>query len=118
VQRDHYPIETSYLRIPEVERLTGLSRSTIYLMMSKGEFPLPYSLGDRAVGWDAAEVGSWLASRVKTRQGASEPRSVRMRQVRAGARKAGGPEKESLQTRGPVRAYVPADLKEAKTSHV
>jgi prophage regulatory protein len=38
------------LRLPDVKRSTGLSRSTIYLRITQGTFPKPVSLGGRAVG--------------------------------------------------------------------
>ncbi|RZO86146.1 MAG: AlpA family transcriptional regulator [Oceanococcus sp.] len=57
----------SILRLPEVRARTGLSRSTIYQRMSKGEFPSPVSLGDRAVGWVEQEVEQWIADRVSSR---------------------------------------------------
>ena len=38
------------LRLPTVKARTGLSRSTIYLRISRGTFPAPVSLGGRAVG--------------------------------------------------------------------
>lgn len=57
----------SILRLPEVRARTGLSRSTIYQRMSKGEFPSPVSLGDRAVGWVEQEVERWIADRVSSR---------------------------------------------------
>jgi prophage regulatory protein len=47
------------LRLPDVKRSTGLSRSTIYLRISQGTFPKPVSLGGRAVGWLQAEVQQW-----------------------------------------------------------
>lgn len=53
------------LRLPEVKARTGLSRSTIYLRMSQGGFPLPISLGGRAVGWLESEVDGWLTTRVE-----------------------------------------------------
>ncbi|MBF4244084.1 AlpA family transcriptional regulator [Vibrio anguillarum] len=52
------------IRLPDVMQETGLSRSTIYLRMSKGDFPLSISLGDRAVGWLQAEVNQWLEQRI------------------------------------------------------
>lgn len=52
------------IRLPEVIQATGLSRSTIYLRMSKGDFPQSISLGDRAVGWLKQEVDQWLEERV------------------------------------------------------
>ena len=48
------------LRRPDVEQLTGLSRSTIYAMMSDGTFPKPVRLSRRAVGWREADVAAWL----------------------------------------------------------
>lgn len=51
------------VRRPEVERMTGLSRASIYRMMSAGEFPSPIRLGTRAIGWRVADIEAWLASR-------------------------------------------------------
>lgn len=53
------------LRRPDVEARTGLSRSTIYLMMSRGEFPKPVRLGQRAVGWPEVIISEWLNSRTQ-----------------------------------------------------
>ncbi|EPW7004599.1 AlpA family transcriptional regulator [Vibrio parahaemolyticus] len=52
------------IRLPEVMKETGLSRSTIYLRMSKSDFPQSISLGDRAVGWLQGEVNQWLEQRI------------------------------------------------------
>jgi len=57
------------LRLPGVKARTGLSRSTIYLRVSEGRFPAPISLGDRAVGWIAAEIQEWLESRIAASRG-------------------------------------------------
>ena len=51
------------LRFPTVKARTGLSRSTIYLRISRGTFPASVSLGGRAVGWIEAEVQAWLTAR-------------------------------------------------------
>ncbi len=56
------------LRLPSVKDLTGLSRSTIYLRISKNEFPAPVSLGGRAVGWVEADVNSWIAEKIEVGQ--------------------------------------------------
>lgn len=52
------------LRLPAVRMRTGLSRSSIYLWISKGKFPTPVSLGARAVGWVESEVDDWVAHRI------------------------------------------------------
>lgn len=59
------------LRLPEVKRSTGLSRSTIYLRIAEGRFPKPVSLGGRAVGWLEAEVQDWLQRRIEASRKAS-----------------------------------------------
>lgn len=46
-------------------RLTGLSRSTIYLRISEGLFPPPVSLGVRMVGWPESEIGAVNAARIR-----------------------------------------------------
>jgi prophage regulatory protein len=48
------------LRMPDVMKLTGLSRSSIYLMISNGSFPRQVSLGARAVGWRESDIHDWL----------------------------------------------------------
>ena len=53
------------LRLPEVKKSTGLSRSSIYLRISEGTFPKPISLGGRAVGWLEAEIQDWLQRRIE-----------------------------------------------------
>ena len=53
-----------FIRLPSVENLTGLARSTIYLRISKGEFPKPVPLGPRAVGWIEAEIFDWIDQQI------------------------------------------------------
>ncbi len=52
-----------HLRRPAVEALTGLSRSSIYNLMSKGQFPRPIRLTAKAVAWPESSIIEWLASR-------------------------------------------------------
>ncbi|NRP25269.1 hypothetical protein XMM379_001964 [Aliiroseovarius sp. xm-m-379] len=51
------------LRRPEVEALTGLSRSTIYGWMANGQFPQPVKLGSRLVAWRASDLIAWIEAR-------------------------------------------------------
>ncbi len=48
------------IRLPAVKDQTGLSRSSIYLRMSKGAFPQSTSLGYRAIGWLEEDINQWL----------------------------------------------------------
>lgn len=52
------------IRLPEVMRRTGLSRSSIYLRVSKGTMPKHISLGGRAVGWLKSEINFWLEQQI------------------------------------------------------
>ena len=51
------------LRRPDVERETGLSRSTLYRMMDADEFPRPIRIGKRAVAWRSSAIDRWKSSR-------------------------------------------------------
>jgi prophage regulatory protein len=51
-------------RLPRVRQVTGLSRSTIYLLVSRGQFPPPVRLSERAVGWPASAVHGWVQERI------------------------------------------------------
>ena len=55
-----------FIRRPAVETITGLGRSTIYDLMSRGEFPRPIKLTSKAVAWSEDEILDWLASRPKS----------------------------------------------------
>ncbi|EOY8504254.1 helix-turn-helix transcriptional regulator [Enterobacter cloacae] len=53
------------IREPECRKLTGLCRTTRYLMEKEGAFPARRQLGGRAVGWLLSEVTAWQHSRRK-----------------------------------------------------
>jgi prophage regulatory protein len=55
------------LRRAEVERATGLPRSTIYELMARGAFPKPIRLSARAVGWMESEIAAWQRARLTER---------------------------------------------------
>jgi prophage regulatory protein len=54
----------------EVERLTSLTRSTIYASMGAGTFPKAVKIGPMRVGWVESEVLEWLKACVAARDAA------------------------------------------------
>lgn len=59
--------EVRYLRLPEVMKLVGKKRSTIYRDIRLGKFPAPYELGSsRSVGWLSTDLYDWMFSRKRT----------------------------------------------------
>jgi prophage regulatory protein len=52
------------LRLPQVESLVGLKRSSIYRRIAAGDFPKPISLGGRAIGFPASQIQQWIADRI------------------------------------------------------
>ncbi|HKM16213.1 MAG TPA: AlpA family transcriptional regulator [Marinospirillum sp.] len=48
------------MRMGEVVKKTGYSRSSIYALMAEGDFPKNVKLGLRAVGWSSHEVQAWV----------------------------------------------------------
>lgn len=62
-----------FLRVSEVEALTGLSRTTIYDWSADGRFPRPVRLSGRAVRWIESEVLEWMDERIEGRDGDDAP---------------------------------------------
>ena len=50
------------IRIKEVAMLAGVSRSTIYKMISDGQFPKPLDLGSRFKAWKKQTILDWIDS--------------------------------------------------------
>lgn len=55
--------EERLLRLPEVLRLTGLGRSTVYAWIKAGRFISRRKIGHRAVGFRAGDLFEWLQAR-------------------------------------------------------
>tara|TARA_R110002049_G_scaffold111070_5_gene260205 strand:- start:152 stop:361 length:210 start_codon:yes stop_codon:yes gene_type:complete len=53
------------IKLPEVEKLTGKSRSAIY---SDPSFPRPVKLSKRASAFVESEVYAWIESRIAERE--------------------------------------------------
>lgn len=54
-------ITDRYLRRNEVERITSLSRATIYRRMEQGSFPRPYKVGANTVRWRESDLRAWMS---------------------------------------------------------
>jgi len=64
----HYPRDR-FMRLPEVISTCGLSRSTIYDLISREQFPSQISLGGKNVAWLASEIDDWMQARIAQRAG-------------------------------------------------
>lgn len=62
-------VQERFIRLPEVMHLCGLSRSTIYDLISRSEFPQQVSLGGKNVAWVHSEVSAWMADCIARRNG-------------------------------------------------
>lgn len=56
--------ELKLLRLRSVLERSGLSRSETYRRMAIGEFPMPVSIGRRAVAWPEHLISKWIAERI------------------------------------------------------
>jgi len=75
------PDEVSFLRLPAVKLVTGLSKSSLYALIRANSFPAPVRLGPRTVAWVRSEIKQWAAERVLTSRSTTlNPGSKRMPQ--------------------------------------
>lgn len=54
----------SLLRLGEVVARTGLARSTLYQLISQGQFPAPIPLHGRTRAFVASDVDAWVQARI------------------------------------------------------
>jgi prophage regulatory protein len=59
-------MEPIFLRINDVTMLTSISRSSIYRMISEGDFPVQISVGNRQVRWSRQEILDWCEEKLTT----------------------------------------------------
>lgn len=52
------------MRLPEVQRMTGMGRSTIWKRSREGTFPAPIKQGPRTTAWVEGQVVGWIAALV------------------------------------------------------
>lgn len=60
-------MEATILRLPDVRKRVGLSKSQIYALIARGEFPKQLRLSTRASGWDSRAILAWIESRTAAR---------------------------------------------------
>jgi prophage regulatory protein len=51
------------VRMSRLVEMIGLSRSTIWKLLSEGKFPNPIRLGSRSIAWRINDIEEWLQSR-------------------------------------------------------
>jgi prophage regulatory protein len=52
------------LRFPVVRERTGLSRSTIWRLERRGEFPKHHRIAPNIVAWSEPEISRWIEARL------------------------------------------------------
>ena len=62
------PIRETLLRRSDVEARTGLARSTLYDLITRGEFPKSIPLVGRTVAWTESSVSQWISDRISAAQ--------------------------------------------------
>ncbi len=63
------------LRTPEVTNITGLSRTTLWRLERRGDFPRRIRLSPNSIGWIETEVEEWIESRPRKSSSESDPKS-------------------------------------------
>lgn len=56
------------IRLKEVIRRTGLSRSTIYSLMSKDQFPKQVQITERCIGWSEDIIHDWILQKLEQKR--------------------------------------------------
>lgn len=57
--------DVTFVRLPEVKAITGLSKTSIYELIRANSFPPPVRIGSRSVAWIKVEIREWALDRVR-----------------------------------------------------
>ena len=60
-------MQNNIIRLPATIQKTGLSLSTIYILISRGEFPQKIQLATRSIGFLESEINDWIAEKLSQR---------------------------------------------------
>ena len=55
---------TKFLRLPSVIEKVGLSRSQIYKLIQRGDFPEPVKIGSKVSVWIEGKLEVWMDAQV------------------------------------------------------
>lgn len=61
-----------FLRLPQVEGLTGQKKSWVYAKIKEGTFPPPVVLSRRCSVWSEAAVLTWIQARITEAEAARQ----------------------------------------------
>ena len=61
LQPNTAPVIDRHIRMPELEQLVGMKRSTIYKRIDEQRFPQQIDPGSKPARWRESEVAAWLA---------------------------------------------------------
>lgn len=56
------------IKLIEVKKISGLSKSEIWRRVSRKSFPIPVRLSVRCARWSRSEVEAWTCDRLAERQ--------------------------------------------------
>lgn len=62
IKKDIAP--TDLIKIKEVMKITGLSRSFIYFHKKNGDFPESVKLGSRSIAWVRSSIDDWVLEKI------------------------------------------------------
>ena len=76
MEADKIPPNNNHLiRMPEVVKICGLSRASIYRIIKKNDFPAPVKLSAQAVAWVHHEIMKWVEDRIHLRDTKPAPKT-------------------------------------------
>jgi prophage regulatory protein len=59
-------VEQQFIRLNKVQEITSLSKSSIYRLISDGDFPKQIQIGKRSVVWVRSDINNWINQKLKT----------------------------------------------------
>ena len=62
----HNSTQQQFIRLADLTKRIGISRSSVWSFTKNGTFPTPIKLSPNCTAWVTAEVDQWAADRIAT----------------------------------------------------
>lgn len=69
VSESRPPVRDTFMRLHQVEQVTGLKKSTLYRLMREKKFVQAVQITPRCTAWPASKVYEWVQERIAAAAG-------------------------------------------------
>jgi len=81
MEQNKYNEDEQYIRIGKVMEISGLGRTSVYVLAKSMGFPTPYQITPRLSVWKKSEVMAWMEEQIEKSKDSKHNLTVREKEA-------------------------------------